>query len=255
MRIGLCRRGGSGLARLNLRQLLTVGLALLFVAILGQSAWTIPEAVKGRGQMQSYQKWLRGTLVVLDPGHGGWDPGAVVHETKEKDLVLQISLVVKEVLEAYGATVILTRDTDVDFGRGSIRNELAGRMAVVERHEPRVLLSIHANKDSCNCWGAQTFYQRTGAPAGKALAMAIQKRMRELTPTTRVALPANYFVLRTSPVPAAMVEVGFLSNEKERRRLHEPGYQKTIAQAISMGLADFFRSEVPQAEASGSIGK
>jgi len=236
------------------RQVITGGLVLLFVAILGTSAWTIPEAVKDRGQKRSYEKWLRGTLVVLDPGHGGWDPGAVVHDTKEKELVFQISQVVKQALEAQGAIVILTRDADVDFGRGSIKNELDGRMAIVQRHEPRVFLSIHANKDSCNCWGAQTFYQRRGAPAGKSLALAIQKRMRELTPTTRGALPANYYVLRTSPVPAAMVEVGFLSNEKERLRLHEPSYQETLAKAISMGLADFFRSQVPEALASGSIG-
>jgi N-acetylmuramoyl-L-alanine amidase len=248
-------QGGSGLTWWTLRHAIAVGLVLLFVAILGKSAWTIPAAVRGREQMQSDQKWLRGTLIVLDPGHGGWDPGAVVQETKEKELVLQISQVVKAALEAQGATVILTREADQDFGRGSIRKELAGRMAIVERHSPRVLLSIHANKDSCNCWGAQTFYQRSGAPAGKVLALAVQKRLRELTPTTRVALPANYYVLRTSPVPAAMVEVGFLSNEKERRRLHDPNYQKTLARAISLGLADFFRSEVPEAKADGSIGK
>ncbi len=243
------------MTRWYLRQSITIGLVLLFVVILGSSARTIEEAVRGRDHVRSYQKWLRGTVIVVDPGHGGWDPGAVVHETREKELVLQISQVVEKALEAQGATVILTRDADTDFGRGSIRNELAGRMTVVGRHQPRVFLSIHANKDTCNCWGAQTFYQRSGAPAGKSLALAIQKRMRELTPTTRVALPANYYVLRTSPVPAAMLEVGFLSNETERKKLHEPAYQLTLAKAVSLGLIDFFQSEVPPATASGSIGK
>jgi N-acetylmuramoyl-L-alanine amidase len=70
-----------------------------------------------------------------------------------------------------------------------------------------------------------------------------------------VALPANYFVLRTSPVPSAMVEVGFLTNAKEKGLLKDPAYQRKVATAVALGLADFLRSQVPQTEAGVTIGQ
>ena len=136
------------------------------------------------------------------------------------------------------------------------REELGKRVALAERHNARAYVSIHANKDNCYCWGAQTFYQKNGGhPEGKALALAIQEQLRRNTPTTRVALAANYFVLRTNVAPAAMVEVGFLTNAKEHARLQDPEYQRTLARAVALGIADFFRSQVPDARAEGSIGQ
>ncbi len=236
------------------RQAVVAVLALFLVFTLGRTAWMQRADGKAQSQLNAAEKWLRGITVVVDPGHGGWDPGAVVSGTREKEIVLEIGLKVKELLEQHGAKVVLTRESDESFSKAT-REDLGRRVALVEQHRAQVFISIHANKDSCNCWGAQTFYQRKGMPAGQRLAMAIQNQMRQLTTTTRTSLPADYFVLRTSPAPAAMVEVGFLSNAVEKERLQDADHQRTLALAITLGIADFLRAEVPPAKAGGGIGR
>ncbi|HWI61615.1 MAG TPA: N-acetylmuramoyl-L-alanine amidase [Symbiobacteriaceae bacterium] len=240
--------------RFALRQVALAGLALFLLALLARTAWTGQTAAAMQQRLNESGKYLRGAVIIVDPGHGGEDPGAVVGPVEEKHIVLDISKALKEMLEKQGARVILTRDEDKSLG-GPIREELGRRVALIQEHKASVFVSIHANKDGCNCWGAQTFYQKKGMPAGKDLALAIQAQLRRLTPTTRVSLPADYFVLRTSPVPAAMVEVGFLTNAKEKARLQDPGYQRTVAMAVALGLADYFKSQVPEARADGSIGQ
>jgi N-acetylmuramoyl-L-alanine amidase len=236
------------------RQAVVVGLALLLLGGLARTAWTDRQAARVQSDLSSVGHYLRGAVIVIDPGHGGGDPGAVVGQTKEKDLVLGISLALKQILEEQGARVFLTRDADVDLG-GTIRQELGRRIDIVRQHKPDLFVSIHANKDGCNCWGAQTFYQRNGMPASKELALAVQAQLRRLTPTTRGALAADYFVLRTSPGPAVIVEVGFLTSAREHQRLKDPAYQRTLATAIALGMADHLRSQVPQGEAEGQVGR
>lgn len=236
------------------RQAAVVGLAFVLLVLLTGSAWTHYQATRVQFQLGDAARWLREAVIVVDPGHGGDDPGGVVQGTLEKGIVLEIGKALQQVLEANGARVVMTRSTDVNLG-GRIRVELGRRVALVDQHRAHVYVSIHANKDRCNCWGAQTFYQRDGKPEGKLLAQAIQDELRRLTPTTRVPLSADYFVLRNSPVPAAMVEVGFLTNAQEMARLKDPGYQRTLATAIALGVSEFFRSQIPDARAGGSIGK
>lgn len=240
--------------RLSVRQAVLFGLALLLVWFVGRTSWIVQAEARHAAVVATSARWVRGLVVIVDPGHGGDDPGAVVGSTREKELVLAIAQRVRETLEQAGARVVMTRERDEDLG-GRIREELGRRVALVRQHNAHVYVSIHANKDSCNCWGAQTFYQRNGMPDGKALAMAIQNQLRLLTPTTRVALPADYFVLRTSPVPAAMVEVGFLTSAAEHGRLKNPEYQRTLALAVTRGISDWVRSTVPEAKAGGSIGR
>lgn len=236
------------------RQVALLGLVFCLVSAVAHGWWDHRKAAMVLADLSEATRWLQGAVIVVDPGHGGADPGAVVSGTEEKGIVLQIALSLKQMLEQQGATVILTRSKDEDLG-GRIKEELAKRVQIVGQHQAMAFVSVHANKDSCRCWGAQTFYQRNGAPAGKELALAIQNRLRKLTPTTRTALAADYFVLRTSPAPAAMVEVGFLSDGAERQRLKDPAYQRTLAAAVTLGIADFFRSQAPDANAGGSLGK
>jgi N-acetylmuramoyl-L-alanine amidase len=236
------------------RLIVTIGLALGLLTFMGRTVWTASVSIRTDAQLKLAGKWLRGSVILVDPGHGGDDPGAVVGETVEKGIVLSIAKALKLELEAHGAKVVLTRDSDMSLG-GPMREELGRRVALANEHKAHLFVSIHANKDGCNCWGAQTFYQKSGMPAGKELAEALQSQLKRLTDTTRSALPANYFVLRTSPVPAAMVEVGFLTNAKERGLLQDVAYQTQLAKAVTLGLADFIRSQVPEAKAEGQIGR
>lgn len=226
-----------------------VGLVVFFLGTGVRVAWLGGEPVRqATAELGQSGEYLKDLVIVIDPGHGGVDPGAVVKGTREKELVLQIAVIVKDLLEQQGTKVVLTRTKDEDLG-GSIREELGKRVALVREHGAQLYVSIHANKDSCNCWGAQSFYQRGGTPEGKALAMAIQARLRQMTETTRHALAADYFVLRTAPVPATVVEVGFLTNAREHARLLEPSYQQKVATAIALGIADYQRQQARTAPA------
>ena len=226
-----------------------VGLVVFFLGTGVRVAWLAGEQVRQvTAELQQNRDYLKDLVIVIDPGHGGFDPGAVVKGTREKELVLQIAMIVKDLLEQQGTKVIMTRTKDEDLG-GTIREDLAQRVALVRQHDAQLYVSIHANKDSCNCWGAQSFYQRGGMPEGKALATAIQARLRQMTDTTRHALAADYFVLRTAPVPATVVEVGFLTNAREHARLLEPSYQQQVATAIALGIADYRRQQVRMAPA------
>jgi len=222
-----------------LRQAALVGLAVFFLASMIRATWVLGAPVReATAELAEIGAHLKGLVIVIDPGHGGFDPGAVVQGTREKDLTLSISLMLKDLLEQQGATVIMTRTKDEDLG-GTIREELSQRVQIVRESKAQLYVSVHANRDSCNCWGAQTFYQKGGMPEGQALAKAIQAQLRRLTPTTRDALAADYYVLRTSPVPSAIVEVGFLTSSKEHAQLLKPDYQKVLATAIALGIADY----------------
>lgn len=232
--------------RLGWGQAVLLGLVVLVLVVALRAVW-----VGGQTSRQETPKApekppgpLAGMIIVVDPGHGGWDPGAVVAGVKEKDLTLQVSLLLKQMLEERDARVILTREDDSHYSR-SVREDLRQRVALAAEHKADLYLSLHANQDRCRCWGAQTFYQKGGLPEGKILAMAIQNRLRELTETTRYALPADYFVLRTTQVPATIVEMGFLSNQAERERLQQPEYQRTVARAIAEGV-EAYRRQVTQ---------
>lgn len=233
--------------------------ALAFSVALGVFWGTITASagVSSRMALRESSWYLRGKVVVVDPGHGGGDPGAIgVGGSREKDLTLQIAQKVAEELKKAGAKPVLTRDKDDALGDGlSIREELRQRVKVVEQTKADLFVSVHANKDRCACKGAQTFYQRKGMVEGQKLAHYIQEELRKATWTRRVALPIDHFVLRINPVPAATVEVGFLSNAQEEAMLKDPTYQAKLARAIVLGLGRYVKSTVPEADAGGTTGK
>jgi len=187
-------------------------------------------------------------VVVIDPGHGGWDPGASGHGGVEKHIVLEISHYLREYLEVSGAEVKMTRETDTDMspsGEGwRERSDLEARVALGNASGADVFLSIHCNAFPSPRWGgAQTFYVGNRHPLNERLALSIQKALVEHTGrTTREASQKiEHYVLKNVEIPACTVEVGFLSHPEEARLLQTEEYQRRVAWAIFMGLAAFFR--------------
>ena len=185
----------------------------------------------------------------------GLDPGMAVTigsmhgEAIEKDIVLEISLYLRDYLQQGGASVIMTRETDMDLLELPVagpkkRQDLHNRLAVLESSQVDLLVSVHANSFSTSYWrGAQTFYQ-DGKENGKRLAVCMQDELaRVLRNTDRVAKSGNFFLLRELDVPGAIVEVGFLSNPEEARLLLNPNYQKKIAWAIYTGIIKYYSQE------------
>lgn len=172
--------------------------------------------------------------VVLDPGHGGTATGAAYGGVAEKTVNLAVTLKVERLLTQAGLHVILTRSTDQDIG-------LYDRAALANRAEADLFLSIHANASDTNlqAQGAST-YSYPGSVAGAALAAALQRAVLAATGAGDMGLhTANFVVLRETSMPAALVELGFLSTPAERLKLTDPAYQDKLARGVAQGVLTY----------------
>jgi N-acetylmuramoyl-L-alanine amidase len=186
-------------------------------------------------------------VVVIDPGHGGIDPGAIGSGgTIEKEVVLEIAKKLKTLLSQAGAVVVMTRETDKDLsdpgGRPSARKrqDLTRRVELAHRHKADLYLGIHVNSIPSPRWrGAQTFYQR-GQEDAKKLAECIQQELRSvLKNTEREVKGEDFFTNRQTKMTSVIVEVGFVSNPAEEKLLNDPAYQQKVAWAIYAGVAKY----------------
>ena len=183
-------------------------------------------------------------VIVVDAGHGGWDPGKVgKNDEQEKDINLVIAERLQMLLELGGATVFLTRATDVALG-DSKNADLKARTAMPTDMQAHIFVSIHQNAfPSEKVKGAQAFYF-DGSAEGKRLAEAIQGRIcsyLDVSNRKEAKAHADYFVLKKSATPAVLVECGFLTNPEELRLLAEENYQERMAWAIYLGILDYFK--------------
>ena len=198
---------------------------------------------KVRTYVSVQQENVRRNLVVLDPGHGGRDPGKVgAQGEQEKDINLAISLKVKERLEKDGMEVVMTREKDVMLADEDASNkkleDLNNRIRIINERQPAVAASIHQNSYSdASVKGAQVFYF-THSDKGKQAAEAMQKELLEFDQENTRKIKANdtYYLLKKTEVPTVIVECGFLSCPEEAALLTDEAYQKKLAEAIAKGI-------------------
>ena len=174
--------------------------------------------------------------VVIDPGHGGPDPGAVgINGLRETDVVLDVSLQVAQILQAKGVQVLLTRTSEVDV-------DLPPRVALANNSRADLFLSIHANALSMSrpdVNGIETFYFQDGP--SRRLAEAVQLQMLRVSPGSpdRGARPGRFFVIRRTVMPAALAEMGFVTGQLDSPRLADPAFRRRMAVAIATGLLNY----------------
>ena len=183
--------------------------------------------------------------VCLDPGHGGnaansGDPGAIgPGGLREAYVNLALTYRVKELLEPAGLAVLLTREADSDVG-------LYERAALANDANADAFVSIHCNASDSPASGVETYCLALGGPAGK-LASLIQARVVQATGAiNRGVKTANFAVLRETNMPAALVEVGFISNPAEEARLKDASYQRNVARAIAWAIAEYAGVSLPE---------
>jgi N-acetylmuramoyl-L-alanine amidase len=187
---------------------------------------------------------LAGKAVVIDPGHGGIDGGAVsALGNFEKEITLQIGIKLAERLRAAGANVLLTREEDADYytkGKGGKRRDLDKRIEMAEEHQAVLFLSIHANAIKGSRWsGAQVFYHPQ-SNEGELLAATMQQYLADFPPGNKRKEKADdFYLLRKNTMPSVIVEVGFLSNAEEAERLKDEAYQDKLAEAILKGMVHY----------------
>jgi N-acetylmuramoyl-L-alanine amidase len=195
---------------------------------------------------------LAGRVIALDAGHGGLDGGAVsASGIVEKEITLAIALLLRDYLQEAGAAVIMTREDDSEHVNpgviGRKRQDLTKRVEIVNNSNADLMISIHLNSIGSSRWrGAQTFYQPNRSEDHARLAKLIQAELiRNLENTNRAAKPLdrNILLMREVNVPAALVEVGFLSNPEEAALLSSPEYQKKVAAAIYRGILRYASGE------------
>lgn len=181
--------------------------------------------------------------VVIDPGHGGADPGKIgVNDAKEKEINLEIAKKVKKMLEDKGVKVIMTREEDQMLstdGEGSHKvQDMKERVRLINEAMPDMAVSIHQNSYSAGeVRGAQVFYY-THSTDGEKMAETMQKALLSLDKDNRRQAKADstYYLLRRTEVPTIIVECGFLSNYEEAEKLVTRKYQKEVAEAIVKGI-------------------
>ena len=192
--------------------------------------------------------------VVIDPGHGGRDPGAVAGGIREKDINLRVARLVAGILRRHGVQAYLTRGSDSGL-------TLSERTAAARRFNCDLLISLHANSaGSRSARGVETYAL---TPRGTAsthsseikeraspgnlhdrnnmrLAYEMQRYLRHFTKAEdRGVRRANFAVIRDAPCPAALVEMGFISNSAEAMRLTSKSYQRLVATGIANGILSY----------------
>lgn len=191
--------------------------------------------------------------IVLDAGHGGIDPGAMNKDKTvlEKNINLQITMKIKELIEASGGNVVLTRDSDISLyeeganktTRQKYNENLKNRKKIVENSQADMFVSIHLNSfEDSKYYGAQTFYP-AGKEDSKFLAEMIQaelKRVVDNTNNREIKSREDLYLLKDNKMPSTLIECGFLSNQKEAKLLAEEEYQDKIAWAIYVGIQKYF---------------
>ena len=187
---------------------------------------------------------LSGKIITLDAGHGGSDPGAIGSDgTKEKNITLAITKAVKELLEKKGAKVYMTRTTDVDvYGpNASDADELQARVNVGEKYNSDLFVSLHVNSSvNKNVGGFSTYYYPKTSNDLR-IAKAIQDQLTANFGVDDLGVrQANFYVIKRISMPATLVEMCFISNEKELVLMKGKWFQNKTARLIAAGIEKYF---------------
>jgi N-acetylmuramoyl-L-alanine amidase len=231
--------------------------ALFFILGITLLFFIVQYEIWDKNSWNSWNLPLSGKVIVLDPGHGGPDGGAVGGKTLEKDISLNIALATKDYLQEQGALVILTREDDRDLAdkdtKGYSRRkveDLKKRLEIINESQGDLYLSIHLNAIPSPNWrGAQTFFHG-GLEENEAVAKFIQAELKtSLSNTSREAkIIQGIYLVKHAKIPGALVEVGFLSNTNERALLETESYQQKVAEAIYRGINRYFTEQDFQKE-------
>ena len=188
---------------------------------------------------------LGGRIIVIDPGHGGIDRGAIgASRTEEAGLNLSVSKYLEEELMKLGADVVMTRHDETTPGSNK-RDDMYKRRMVIEQSNADVVVSVHMNAHpDRSISGPMVYYHKESENAQK-LAQAIQTELNDaLGPVKPKQIKVgDYYILKSGAQPCVIVECGFISNAREERLLQQRDYQMQISQAIAVGIIKYFSSQ------------
>ena len=188
--------------------------------------------------------------ILIDPGHGGEDPGASENDIIEKHLNLDVSLKLNSFLTGAGYSTFLTRTEDKLLYKQGEENrkkffDLRNREEIANTYENSLFVSIHMNKFPASyCKGLQTFYSENN-PESKIIANSVQENIRFLQTDNKRAIKSGnqtIYLLEKLQMPAVLIECGFVSNPEEAKLLINEDYQKALALSIYCGIAEYLEN-------------
>lgn len=203
----------------------------------------LPLAIKAKSKFRT-GGGIKDKIITLDPGHGGSDPGAIgASGLKEKQITLEISMRVKELLEKEGAKVYMTRTTDKDVyaPNASDRAELQARVNVAEKHNSDLFLSLHINSSVNKSVGGFSSYYYPKTDNDLKIAKTIQDKFAKNFGVDNLGVrQANFYVVKRCSMPATLLEMCFISNPKEEKLMKSKWFQKKTARLIVEGVKNYF---------------
>jgi len=192
--------------------------------------------------------------IVIDPGHGGPDSGAVSDSNiLEKDLNLKIALLLRDVYQNNDIKVVMTRETDISLhDDGTSENnrrkmsDLSNRKRIMDNCNADAFVSIHMNKFTIPKYkGAQVFYDAKNEKS-RDMAISVQKSLKDNLQDNNIREAAkvnsNILIMKNTKIPAIIVECGFLSNPEECELLTQEEYQKKLSNAIAEGTLRYLET-------------
>lgn len=199
--------------------------------------WVASWLVDHPGKLKTVTNLSEATIV-LDPGHGGSDSGALSIDQKhdEKTYTLALAKRVAKGLRAKGAHVIMTRSSDQSVS-------LADRPALANDNQANAFISFHFDSSPTNnlASGTTTYYYHR--KSSYALARAINGEMNDLPLTNRGIRFGNFEVIRDNNRPALLLEMGYINTKKDFTDIRSAGYQQAVANRVVNGLAQYFQTQ------------
>ncbi len=194
----------------------------------------------GESEGSSQKNKLQGKTITVDPGHGGYDPGAVgVTGLQEKHVALKTSIKLARKLENQGAKVILTRESDYN-------PSYSRRVYLAHKSGSDIFISIHANHHpQPHISGTETYYHSWGshAHASRKLGMHLQQEMVDHSGLRDIGVKhGNFYVISAPRMPSVLLELGFLSNYYDENLLKQDSFLEGQARAIKTGIISYFQS-------------
>ena len=192
-----------------------------------------------------YSPSLEGKRIIIDPGHGGRDPGVHFNDIAEKDINWAIAKKLADLLEKKGAKVYFTREADQGIVSEKIlttaesSEKLQQRRKMAEQEKAGLYLSLHVNSfKKQQVRGPIVFYKDNNF-LNKILAEKLQGRLNSLTALNKEIKEADYMVLDQDIVPSVLIEVGFITNPIDLELMTSENGQQSYIEAIAEGLLDY----------------
>ncbi len=196
---------------------------------------------------------IENRVIVIDPGHGGFDGGASGNGVEEKEVNLSVAHKLREYIEQGGGIAVMTRREDTSTaeehtaGFAAKKSDLVARKALPEEADADIFVSIHMNKfPQTQYKGAQVFYGDSPAES-KKLGEKMQETLKEVLQdgNQRMAkkTDGSIFILKDTKVPSVIVECGFLSNPEEAKLLTQEDYRQKLAWGIYLSMVRYFNDQ------------